>query len=64
MKNESTDEAGFDAALAHGLARMALGLNIGMHGYTRLPNLPEQFSDSIAVMEICSVIEGICHVPI
>ena len=40
MKNESTNAAGFDAALAHGLARVALGLNIAMHGYTRLPNLP------------------------
>src|SRR6516165_1352317 len=39
MKNESTDKAGFDAALAHGLARVALGLNIAMHGYGRLPNL-------------------------
>ena len=39
MKNESTDEAGFDAALAHGLARVALGLNIAIHGYSRLPNL-------------------------
>ena len=39
MKNESTDEAGFDAALAHGLARVALGLNIAIHGYGRLPNL-------------------------
>jgi thiosulfate dehydrogenase [quinone] large subunit len=39
MKNESTDEAVFDAALTHGLARVALGLNIAMHGYTRLPNL-------------------------
>ena len=39
MRNESTKEAGFDAALAHGLARLALGLNIAMHGYSRLPNL-------------------------
>jgi len=39
MKNESTDEAGFDAALSHGLARLALGLNIAVHGYSRLPNL-------------------------
>jgi thiosulfate dehydrogenase [quinone] large subunit len=39
MSNESTREAGFDAALAHGLARLALGLNIAMHGYSRLPNL-------------------------
>jgi thiosulfate dehydrogenase (quinone) large subunit len=39
MGNESTKEAGFDAALAHGLARLALGLNIAMHGYSRLPNL-------------------------
>jgi hypothetical protein len=39
MKNEKTDEAPFDAALAHGLARVALGLNIAMHGYGRLPNL-------------------------
>jgi thiosulfate dehydrogenase (quinone) large subunit len=39
MKNETTDEWGFDAALAHGLARVALGLNIAMHGYGRLPNL-------------------------
>ncbi len=39
MKNKSTDEARFDAALAHGLARMALGLNIAIHGYGRLPDL-------------------------
>jgi thiosulfate dehydrogenase (quinone) large subunit len=39
MKNESTGEARFDAALAHGLARVALGLNIAIHGYGRLPNL-------------------------
>jgi hypothetical protein len=39
MKIEITDEARFDAALAHGLARVALGLNIAMHGYGRLPNL-------------------------
>lgn len=39
MKNVRTDEAEVDAALAHGLARVALGLNIGMHGYSRLPNL-------------------------
>ena len=39
MKNERTDEAEFNAALAHGLARVALGLNIAMHGYGRLPNL-------------------------
>ena len=41
MKNESTDEARFDAALAHGLARVALGLNIAIHGYSRLPNLAD-----------------------
>ena len=39
MKNESTDVAGFDSALAHGLARVALGLSIAMHGYSRLPIL-------------------------
>jgi thiosulfate dehydrogenase (quinone) large subunit len=39
MKNKSTEEARFDAALAHGLARVALGLNIAIHGYGRLPNL-------------------------
>jgi thiosulfate dehydrogenase [quinone] large subunit len=39
MKNESTREAGFDAALSHCLARLALGLNIAVHGYSRLPNL-------------------------
>ena len=39
MRNESTKAPGFDAALAHGLARLALGLNIAMHGYGRLPNL-------------------------
>lgn len=39
MKNESIDEAGFDASLAHCLARLALGINIAMHGYGRLPNL-------------------------
>jgi thiosulfate dehydrogenase (quinone) large subunit len=37
--NNSTDEAGFDAALAHSLARLALGLDIAMHGYSRLPHL-------------------------
>jgi thiosulfate dehydrogenase (quinone) large subunit len=41
MKNRRTGEAGFDAALAHGLARVALGLNIAMHGYSRLPHLVE-----------------------
>ena len=39
MKNDGTAEAEFDAALAHGLARVALGLNIAMHGYGRLPHL-------------------------
>jgi thiosulfate dehydrogenase (quinone) large subunit len=39
MKNQSTDETGFDAALAHALARVALGLKIAMHGYGRLPNV-------------------------
>jgi thiosulfate dehydrogenase [quinone] large subunit len=39
MTNRGTREDGFDAALAHGLARVALGLNIAMHGYGRLPNL-------------------------
>jgi acyl dehydratase len=37
MKNDGTNEAAFDGALAHGLARLALGLNIAMHGYSRLP---------------------------
>jgi thiosulfate dehydrogenase (quinone) large subunit len=35
----ATHEGGLDAALAHGVARLALGLNIAMHGYGRLPNL-------------------------
>ena len=39
MKIGSNAEARFDAALAHGLARVALGLNIAVHGYSRLPNL-------------------------
>ena len=39
MKNQRTEEAGFDAALSHCLARVALGLDIAMHGYSRLPNL-------------------------
>ena len=39
MKNQSREEPTFDAALAHCLARLALGLNIAMHGYSRLPNL-------------------------
>jgi thiosulfate dehydrogenase (quinone) large subunit len=39
MKNKSTGDAGIDAALAHGLARVALGMNIAMHGYSRLPHL-------------------------
>jgi thiosulfate dehydrogenase (quinone) large subunit len=39
MKNTSTGDAGFDAALAHALARAALGLDIAMHGYGRLPHL-------------------------
>jgi hypothetical protein len=39
MKIGSNEEVGFDAALAHGLARAALGLNIAVHGYGRLPNL-------------------------
>jgi len=37
MKNRKPDEARLDAALAHGLARVALGLNIAIHGYSRLP---------------------------
>jgi hypothetical protein len=37
-------QTGFDAALAHGLARLALGLNIAIHGYSRLPHLVE-FAD-------------------
>jgi thiosulfate dehydrogenase (quinone) large subunit len=36
---ESHKETGFDAALAHGLARVALGVNIAIHGYSRLPHL-------------------------
>jgi thiosulfate dehydrogenase (quinone) large subunit len=36
---KSHNETGFDAALAHGLARVALGLNIAIHGYSRLPHL-------------------------
>lgn len=28
-----------DHALAHGLARLGLGVNIALHGFTRLPNL-------------------------
>jgi thiosulfate dehydrogenase (quinone) large subunit len=39
IANESHKETGFDAALAHGLARVALGLNIAIHGYSRLPHL-------------------------
>lgn len=43
-----------DTALAHGLARLALGVNIALHGLTRLPDLPgfaaslqKQFEGSI-----------------
>jgi thiosulfate dehydrogenase [quinone] large subunit len=39
MKIKSTDEGQSDAALAHGLARVALGLSIAVHGYSRLPNI-------------------------
>jgi thiosulfate dehydrogenase [quinone] large subunit len=28
-----------DAACAHGLARLGLGINIALHGFTRLPDL-------------------------
>ena len=28
-----------DKALAHGLARLGLGVNIALHGFVRLPNL-------------------------
>ena len=41
MKNESTDEARFDATLAHGLARVALGLNIAIHGSAVCQILPD-----------------------
>jgi len=54
MKNERTDKSGHDAALAHGLARVGLGINIAMHGYTRLPgvagfanNLVKQFASTL-----------------
>lgn len=30
-----------DAPLAHGLARLALGVNIALHGLTRLPQISE-----------------------
>jgi len=33
-----------DAALAHGLARFGLGINIALHGWTRIPKFP-QFSE-------------------
>jgi thiosulfate dehydrogenase [quinone] large subunit len=43
-----------DYSLAHGLARLGLGVNIALHGLTRLPNIPgfaqsfkEQFAKSI-----------------
>jgi uncharacterized membrane protein YphA (DoxX/SURF4 family) len=39
MKNDGVSEPRADAALGHALARLALGLNIAMHGYTRLPNV-------------------------
>ena len=39
MKNDGVYEPRPDAALGHALARLALGLNIAMHGYTRLPNI-------------------------
>jgi thiosulfate dehydrogenase (quinone) large subunit len=39
MKNDGVSEPRADAALGHALARLALGLNIAMHGYTRLPNI-------------------------
>lgn len=43
-----------DYAWAHALARLGLGINIALHGLTRLPNLPgfadglrDEFADSI-----------------
>lgn len=43
-----------DYSLAHGLARLGLGVNIALHGLTRVPNIPgfaqslrEQFAKSI-----------------
>jgi thiosulfate dehydrogenase (quinone) large subunit len=39
MKNDRIHEPVADAALGHAFVRLALGLNIAMHGYTRLPNI-------------------------
>jgi thiosulfate dehydrogenase [quinone] large subunit len=51
-----------DYALAHGLARLGLGMNIALHGYTRLPNLrgfasgvSEQFAQSILPASVVDV---------
>lgn len=54
MKNDRIHEPVANAALGHALARLALGMNIALHGYTRLLNingfasaLVKQFAKSI-----------------
>jgi thiosulfate dehydrogenase (quinone) large subunit len=47
MKNDPIHEPVADAALGHALVRLALGLNIAMHGYTRLPNI-NGFANALA----------------
>lgn len=51
-----------NSSLAHGLARLGLGVNIALHGFTRLPNLEtfasglrEQFAQSILPAALVSV---------
>jgi thiosulfate dehydrogenase (quinone) large subunit len=46
MKRSTINEPRADAALAHAFARLALGLNIAMHGYTRLPMIG-RFADGM-----------------
>lgn len=48
------DTAKTELMPAHGLARVALGLNFVMHGYGRLPNLTG-FADAI-VKQFCPYI--------
>jgi thiosulfate dehydrogenase (quinone) large subunit len=57
MKKERVHEAEFDASLAHGLARAALGLNIAMHGYGRLANLTD-FANGMVKQFAATVLPG------
>jgi hypothetical protein len=54
VASSKTMNPSWDFGWAHGLARLGLGINIAVHGYTRLPNLAgfashltEQFAQSI-----------------